>query len=338
MPLLLERGHMAMNRRQFCKASVMCGVSAGVLGSTCHAIAMESATTPVVPGPEIDAYKKAQSSLLRRYDVAAASRYVVLNEPKLTVHVLEIGQGDPVLLLHGGGNFACQFAPLMSALQTDLHVFAADRPGCGLSDKIDYRDIALRQHAVAVVTSMLDGLGLPKAALVGHSMGGLWALSFALAKPERVTKLVLLGEPAWSAAVAHAPPPAPKIPTIESVRATYVARLVADVTRVPHEMLEASLAANRLPGAAHSWDTLIHKFLQERVGTYHLRPELKKLYTPTLFVWGDNDKFGPPTLGQEMAAMAPNAHCEVLSDAGHLVWVDQTKRCGRLTLDFLKKA
>ncbi|MGZ5094203.1 MAG: alpha/beta fold hydrolase [Burkholderiales bacterium] len=68
----------------------------------------------------------------------------------------------------------------------------------------------------------------------------------------------------------------------------------------------------------------------------HLRPELKNLRPATLFIWGEEDKFGPPTPGQEMATMAPKARCEVLSDAGHLIWVDQPERCARLSVDFLK--
>ena len=308
-----------------------------MINPTRRSSAEVGSTQSLSPGPEVDAFKKAQQGLLQKYSVDANSKYLKLEKPALTAHVLEGGRGDPVLMLHGGVAVACQFAPLMRSLQSEFHFLAADRPGCGLSDKIDYRGIALRQYAVDFVTSVLDRLNLPKAALVGHSMGGVWALMFALAKSERVTKLILLGEPAWSSAEAHAPPPAAANPTIESVRAGYAARLVADIKRVPQEMLEASLAANLLPGAAMSWDTLIETFLQQKSGTYHLRPELKHLRPATLFIWGDKDKFGPPALGQEMAALAPMARCEILSDAGHLIWLDQPDRCAQLTLQFLRE-
>lgn len=291
-----------------------------------------------MPGPEVDAFKKAQAALLQKYGVAAHSRYVKLSKPPLTVHVLEVGRGDPVLLIHGGGGFACGFASLMSPLQREFRVLAVDRPGCGLTDRFDYRKTAIREHAVDFVTGVMDSLALPKATLVGNSMGGLWALQFALAKPERVTKLMLLGEPAWSPAVMTSPPPpATKPPTMEGVRAAYAARLVADVKRVPAEYLEADLANRRLPGFAGSWNTLLEKFIKDKQGTYHLRPELKDLRPATLFLWGDQDKLGPPTLGEEMARLVPKARCEVLRDAGHLAWLDQPDRCARLTLEFLKE-
>jgi len=85
-----------------------------------------------------------------------------------------------------------------------------------------------------------------------------------------------------------------------------------------------------------SWDTLITRFLEDENGTYHLRPELKNLRVATLFIWGDKDTFGPPSLGQEMAAIAPNARCEVLADAGHIVWLDQSERCAASSIEFLK--
>ena len=96
---------------------------------------------------------------------------------------------------------AVQFAPLLGGLQGSLRCFAPDRPGCGLTDKIDYVGVPFRQHAVDFVKSLVDELHLPKAAIAGNSMGGYWALVFALAAPERVTKLVLLG------GVAGSPPP-----------------------------------------------------------------------------------------------------------------------------------
>jgi pimeloyl-ACP methyl ester carboxylesterase len=294
---------------------------------------------PLAPGPEVDAFKKAQEALLKKYGVTAESRYVKLKKPQLTVHVLEAGRGEPVLLIHGGGGVAANFAPMMSSLQNEFRIYAPDRSGCGLTDKFDFRETDLREHAVDVITSLMDALELPKATLVGNSMGGLWAMQFALAKPDRVTKLVLLGEPAWSDPKKPTPPPAAKNPTPESIRGFYAARLVAEVKRVPEEFLAVDLAGRRLPGAADSWNTMIEKAVKDKdtFGAYSLRPELKNLRPSMLFIWGDKDKLGSPTLGEEMAKLAPKARCEVLRDAGHLPWLDQPEECNRLVLKFLKE-
>jgi pimeloyl-ACP methyl ester carboxylesterase len=127
-----------------------------------------------------------------------------------------------------------------------------------------------------------------------------------------------------------------KKPTLAAVRAAYASRLVADVKNVPPELLEAVLASILLPGAAASWNSLRDRFLEEQHGTYHLRPELKNLKPPTLFIWGDKDSFAPPSFGQQMARMATRAHCEVLPAAGHHVWIDQPEHVARLVTEFLK--
>jgi pimeloyl-ACP methyl ester carboxylesterase len=69
--------------------------------------------------------------------------------------------------------------------------------------------------------------------------------------------------------------------------------------------------------------------------SYGLRPELKNPRPNTLFIWGDKDFYGPPTEGQEVAAMAPHARCEVVSDAGHAVFFDQPELCNTLVMEFL---
>jgi pimeloyl-ACP methyl ester carboxylesterase len=300
-----------------------------------------SPVIPLVDGPEVERYRRAQERALAKFGLHAQSRYIPLLKPALMAHVLVAGHGDPVLLIHGGGTVAVQFAPLLSGIGDGFRCFAPDRPGCGLTDKFDYVGVPFRQHAVDFVTSLLDELHLPKAAIAGNSMGGYWALVFALAAPKRVTKLVLLGGVAGSP-----PPPGHRLPnagepSLESTRAVYHF-LMANGDRAASEIVEADYAASVLPEANRGWNSMLEELSREgveRTGlTYALRPELKNLKPPTLFIWGDKDIEGPPSLAQEMAAIVPHARCEIMPDAGHLVWLDQPDRCTKLMLDFLRSA
>lgn len=291
---------------------------------------------------DLDRFKRAQDRVLVRYALRAQSRSVRLREPALRAHVLAAGRGQPVVLIHGGGSVAVNLIPLISGLADSCQCFAPDRPGCGLTDQFDYTGVPFRRHGTEFIRSVLDVLSLSKAAILGNSIGGYWALSFALAAPERVSKVVLLGEPAGSS-----PPPPPRVsprkppagdPSIEATRARYRV-LMATPNRAPEEIIEADYAASKLPGASLAWNTMLDEVARTTASlTYALRPELRNLKPPTLFIWGDRDVQGPPSLGQEMADIAPNARCEVLPETGHLPWLDQPDRCRKLVLDFLGSA
>ena len=77
------------------------------------------------------------------------------------------------------------------------------RSGSSGRGQPDYTNVPFRQHAIQFVQGVLDALNIQKASLLGKSMGGLRSLYFALAVPDRVTRVVLLGGPA-----ASVPPPA----------------------------------------------------------------------------------------------------------------------------------
>src|SRR5439155_15274057 len=155
-----------------------------------HSIAVHPETT--MTHTQLD---HGEQQLFAHYDLAPESRRLTLADPALDVRVLEAGSGAPVLVLHGSGMSAATWAPMLAHLP-DRHAFALDLPGFGASDAYDYTGRPLREHAVAQVMSALDALGLERAAVVGTSLGAMWALNAALAAPERVTAVVAFGMPA----------------------------------------------------------------------------------------------------------------------------------------------
>lgn len=296
------------------------------------------AAVPLGESPEAERFRKEQSRVLAKYGVAAESQFVRLTSPSLRTHVLVAGHGEPVLLIHGGGTAAVTLAGVMTGLTPSYRCIAPDRPGCGLTDGFDYTNVPFRQHAINYVQGILDALNIRKASLIGNSMGGLWSLYFALAAPERVTRIALLGGPAASAP----PPPRPRPPrppggdeSIEDTRRRFNL-LMADVSRAPIEVLEADFAASRIPGASQAFNSMVEDCAREHTTTYALRPELKNLRCPTLFIYGEKDMEGPSSLARDMAALTPHAHCEIIADAGHLVWLDQPDTCMGIIKEFLR--
>ncbi|HEY6537738.1 MAG TPA: alpha/beta hydrolase [Candidatus Dormibacteraeota bacterium] len=108
------------------------------------------------------------------------------------VHALAAGSGrDAVILLPGLAASAGEFGRLIRRLAQRHLVVAIDRPGTGLSDPVRFRGHP-RAPWVAVVKAVADHLGLTTMTVVGHSVGGLVAGAFAIAHPERVSRLVLV--------------------------------------------------------------------------------------------------------------------------------------------------
>lgn len=308
-------------------------------------------------GTPEDRFIAAQTRLLYETGTQARSRFLTIQAPPARVervHMLEAGResAPPVVLIHGGNSVAAGWEPLLSLLQDDLHLYAPDRPGCGLTDKIDYRGIPFREHAIAFVGAALDALGLERASLVGNSMGGYWALLFALAHPERVERLALVGEPAGSSrhpSVRFRLISTPGLnrllyATVLKPRRAQARRqmrmLVARPERVSNAFLDMAQAAAELPGAQRAWLSMLEEVNPSQWAprlTYALRPELSRIQCPTLFIWGDRD-FCSPSWGEELRQLIPGARMEVIQDAGHLAWLDAPQQAAALLREFVGAA
>jgi pimeloyl-ACP methyl ester carboxylesterase len=259
---------------------------------------------------------------------------------------LESGQGDVVLMIHGGNSFAAGWAPLIQPLSREFHLYLPDRPGCGLTDKRDYRGVSFREHSVAFVKRLLDRIGLERVSLVGNSMGGFFALSFALAHPERVVKIAVIG----AAPLINDAMPVPhrllSVPGLNrfiwsrlSARAAPPRALFAQPQKLRPEAIACARVGGRLPGAVKSWLTMV-----EQVGTlagfrarYNLKSEMKNIRMPCLFIQGDKDGFATVASVQRVQEQMPHSQLEVVPNAGHLPWYDEPEHCVRALQQFLRK-
>ncbi len=305
-------------------------------------------------------FRRLQDAVLAESSVAATSRFVNLSIPPLAVHILEAGAGEPVFMVHGGNSVAVSWGSLMGKLAPHLRLIMPDRPGCGLTTPFDCRGVNLRAHGTAFLHGVLEALGHRRVTLVGNSMGGFFAMAFAIAHPEMVSKLVLLGEPAGANgnpgrfhrlvgtrginALLYATALRPATNAAGARRGLAKSRLVADPNRVPDTLLECFAAAAHLPGAVNSWTSMVEQvfvpaglglFARETTVTHALIPELDRLVAPTLFLWGDKDPLGSPDDGRKLAAHMPYAELRVVEDAGHLPWLDQPEVCAEAILAFL---
>ena len=265
-----------------------------------------------------------------------------------TTQVIELGEGTPLLLVHGGMGEAFQWGSILSALAKSHRVLAVDRPGHGLADAFDYRGVDILAHARRFLGDILDSERLPAVPIVASSMGGLWSVAFALSHPERVPRLVLVGAPAG---IGRSVPLLMRLgtlpilktivrsqmqkPTRESTRAFWAQLMVAHPERLDDDFLDVSTASQARN--APTWFTLIDSTVDVR-GMKHnlvLGDRWKQLSVPTTLIWGEKDAWCPPEVGEAVAASNPQLRVVRIPDAGHAPWFDEPDRVVNAILEAL---
>ena len=279
---------------------------------------------------------------------AARSRYLELGAGR-RVHLIEAGEGPPLVSLHGSSTSSLSLVPLLEHL-VGLRVIAVDRPGFGLSEPVQVPREHFRDAAIEFVDEVLDRLELETCALTGQSMGGTWAVWYALARPARVRRLALLGSVPL---LPGTRPPAPLRVMVTPVvgdllsrvkpNPKMVVRLMSSmgeqetIVRYP-DLIEALAAAGRDPIASAANLAELRAILSPlgfrrsaRLHTY----ELRRLTAPTLLIWGDHDPVGPVEVAQATAGAIPDAQLEVLS-AGHVPHLGHPERVSELLSGFVR--
>jgi pimeloyl-ACP methyl ester carboxylesterase len=292
----------------------------------------------------------AEAEAFAYYGIDATSEPLVLADPPMTTRVVRVGQGPPTVLFHGSTLTSTVWAPLLPHLSgRALHL--VDLPGCGLADPFDYRGVDLAAHQTTFVGSVLDALGLGRAALLGASMGGWFALRFAIERAERVVAVALITAPAIALPGSLVPVPMAVTSTglgrrlaaiVPPPSARMTRRMLAtiggdgSVAGVPDAMFDALGAATAL--AASSTVTLdLYRWRSPHPHLQVTEAELSACGSPVLLVWGQDDKVQAPEAGEWAARLLPQGRLEVLP-GGHGLWFEVPERCGQLVTTFLREA
>ena len=259
------------------------------------------------------------------------------------------------MLLHGTGTPAGFMLPLLHELH-GVRAIVPDRPGVGLSDPVDLPHDRFRETAVAWLDRLLDTLELDATTLAGHSGGGVWALWYALAHPDRVKRL----RAARRAHVAEDPLPAPHPPGRHPGLGPLLSRLApptpestlrfagamgerTTLARHP-DLVDLLVAAGRDPvtdrAASAEFRALLSPFaLLSRSGwrrRSRVRPdELRRLAMPTLVLWGERDPVGGIPVARAVTELIPDARLEVLP-TGHGPWLGQPVWTAAAMMEFVR--
>ncbi|MFW6091741.1 MAG: alpha/beta fold hydrolase [Actinomycetota bacterium] len=285
---------------------------------------------------------------------AVQSRHIDVGTDR-RVHLLEKGEGPTLVLLHAAGTAAGLFLPLLHEFER-VRALAPDRPGQGLSDPIDLPRQRYREAVVAWVDRLLDELGLDDTALLGNSGGAVWALWYALSRPDRVRRLVLIGSPA----LPGTRPPLPvrlmatpgvgdllsraSSPSPESM--VRFARFIGEAETLPAypDLLDLLVAVARDPVADRAGRAEVRALTSPfallspsgwRRRSRVRRDDLRRLSVPTQVVWGERETLGSVATAQALADLIPQGRLQVLA-GGHAPWLAEPARAAAAIGGFVR--
>lgn len=269
----------------------------------------------------------------------------------LRINYVEAGKGETLLMIHGLGGNASHWKRNIERLSQQFRCIAVDLPGYGNSSTVERGEAETQLDFYAdVIASLLKKLKLPKASVMGHSMGGQVSMILALKYPALVNKLVLVapaGMETFTAAEA-------KVLTGYATTAFYMEQDSAAIAK--------SYRANffRMPDAA---EILVKEriALKQCAGfeaycrqiplgvkgmlAHPVAGELKKISQPVLVLYGEQDalipnKFLHPSLTvTAVAAMAksiPGSSIQMIPEAGHLLQYEKPEAVNEAVIHFLQ--
>lgn len=263
-----------------------------------------------------------------------------------SIFVAEIGTGPAVVMLHGGGPGASgvtNYSRNIDALAQQFRVIVPDMPGYGRSAKgVDQSDPF--GYLANMIRGLLDALDVDSAHLVGNSYGGAAALRLAIDIPQRVGKLVLMGP--GGIGTTRTPPTAGLKSLLSyyggdgpsrDKLATFIRDyLVYDGASVPDELIDLRYTASIDP------EVVANPPLRRPSGLRALwrmdltrDSRLRTLTTPTLVLWGRDDKVNRPSGGPMLLNMMPNAELVMTSHTGHWMQWERAELFNRLVIEFL---
>ena len=260
-------------------------------------------------------------------------------------NVHDVGQGFPLLLLHGSGPGVSAWANwrlLLPVLAQTRRVVAPDLLGFGSTERpADPTDNAHYRMAIWVrqAVDLLDALDIEQADLVGNSFGGALALAMAIAHPKRVRRLVLMGSvgvpfaitPGLDAAWGYTP-------SLANMR-RLLDIFAFDRTRVTDELAQLRYQASIQSGIQESFAAMFPAPRQRWVDAMQSRePDIRALPHETLIVHGREDQVIPLANSLLLAQWIERAQLHVFGQCGHWTQIEHAVRFARLVENFLAEA
>lgn len=259
----------------------------------------------------------------------------------MRLHINDIGEGYPVICLHGGGPGASgwsNFKQNVPAISAKYRMILMDMPNFGQSDMVVI-DQGRLSHCAGAIEGLMDTLDIERAHFIGNSMGAQSILKFAIDHPGRIDRLVAMGNNSFQHGF-FMPRPAEGIkiianyyrgegPTMEKME-TLIRTLVYDSSFLTEDIVRERFEASAKPEVVELWS-------KDPPKGEDISHQLNKVECPILFVWGAEDRFSSMDSGLTMVKICKEAEMHIFPRCGHWAQVERAADFDELALSFLAR-
>jgi pimeloyl-ACP methyl ester carboxylesterase len=296
-------------------------------------------------------FRRAERAFWDSYGLEPVEVLVSIHDEQV-MRVHDLGDGEPVLFVHGTGGSGAYFAPLVRELASSFRCILIDRPGWTLSSPIDYSAGDFGTIAADFQKDLLTALGLDRVHVVGGSIGNLYALRLALDHPDLVGNIVLFGgvpaeglTPPGFLRLLRTPlgqiivrvPQRPPMIRKQLERLGHKKSLDRGV--IPDGYIDMKVAESRHTRALKYERELVRSIIARKgfqPGITLSDEDLAAIDAPTQMVYGADDPVGSVALWSEFTAAMPHGTLHVAPDSGHVPWLDRPNDLGAITIRHLR--
>lgn len=221
----------------------------------------------------------------------------------LKIHYKVMGEGEPILLLHGWGCSTDYFAKLQRHLAKKFKVYAIDLPGFGMSDAPE--DVWGSFEYAELIAEFARENKILNPVLLGHSFGGKVSINLVGCNLIKAKKIILIGSNGV------------QLPKPLKLKAKII------LFKLMKKILGSSMASKNKFGSSDYRNASSHmRMILVKTVNEDKSELLSKINIPALLIWGENDTSAPLRAGKIMHKMIPGSQLKILANCGHFPFID----------------
>jgi pimeloyl-ACP methyl ester carboxylesterase len=285
-------------------------------------------------------------------------KFVQADDVEIFVQEAGPQDGAAILLIHGTGAWSAIWQQTIEPLAANgYHVIAIDLPPFGFSEKPQGAASYDRKKQARRIIGLLNSLNIKKVTLIGHSVGARPTVEATLIAQERVQNLVLVdpalgfsssipakfeqNNPSFlSRAIFTLKPLRNAIFSAYFVNPIFTKNIfqtfVSNKESITDERVSAMQQPFKIEGlreAEADWLEFLAISQDDSLSSNF--NNFKNIKVPTMILWGKSDNITPKWQGEELQKLIPNSQLKIISDAGHIPYIENTKNFNELLLEFL---